>query len=283
MKSWCPAQYQLTVERSLVNENLNLGRSQGVELVYLNDYDKFSVGYFDGFTDSIGGFNLIGTNPGSGGSNEIGPDGGDNLPALSPDTEYAFAARYEHLFAGTWEQFRQFTSPIGEEFGVLLGIAGFYQQGEYGVPVANIFIDRDEATWCGVTADVSVQFGGASLFASIIYEYVDSARVPTAAINANIIGAVLEGGYYFTPKWEGFARWEYGWWRYNGNSFAALSALTIGANYYIDGQDLKWSTDIGFGISKIDPNWDSNIAGWRPEADGANPQIVIRTQLQLLF
>ena len=62
-----------------------------------------------------------------------------------------------------------------------------------------------------------------------------------------------------------------------------MHVIEFGANYYLDGHDLKWSTDIGFGISKIDLPWDSDLAGWRNDVDGAEPQIVFKTQFQLLF
>ncbi len=59
--------------------------------------------------------------------------------------------------------------------------------------------------------------------------------------------------------------------------------LTLGANYYFDGQDVKFSADIGFGINPVETAWDSDIAGWRIDPPGSEPQVVIRTQLQLLF
>jgi len=46
---------------------------------------------------------------------------------------------------------------------------------------------------------------------------------------------------------------------------------------------VKWTTDLGVGISKIDLNWSSDIAGYRPGDDESEPQFVFRSQLQLLF
>jgi hypothetical protein len=65
--------------------------------------------------------------------------------------------------------------------------------------------------------------------------------------------------------------------------FEDLYLLTLGGNYYFDGHDVKLTADIGFGISQIDQSFDSDIAGWRQEAPGAEPQVVIRAQFQLLF
>jgi hypothetical protein len=59
-----------------------------------------------------------------------------------------------------------------------------------------------------------------------------------------------------------------------------LNLLTIGANYYIDGHDLKWTTDLGWAITQVNP-WFADVdAGWRPSQ--AN-EVVFRTQLQLIF
>jgi hypothetical protein len=95
---------------------------------------------------------------------------------------------------------------------------------------------------------------------------------------------------YFAPKWEAFARYEFAYIS-GGNSNLSglnptiadpdpLNLLTIGANYYIDGHDLKWTTDLGWAITQVNP-WFADVnAGWRPSQ--AN-EVVFRTQLQLIF
>ena len=103
---------------------------------------------------------------------------------------------------------------------------------------------------------------------------------------------VVQAGTYFTPKLEAFARWEYGWWDVTGTTaqFHDLNLLTLGAAYYIDGHDLKWTTDIGFGLADVDDSWTTgeddagfNITGWRRDPDNTWPQVVFRTQFQLVF
>ena len=99
---------------------------------------------------------------------------------------------------------------------------------------------------------------------------------------------MVQAGVYLTQKWEVFGRYEYSWLDFD-TSFGPIersdmSVVTIGSNYYIDGHDLKWSTDIGFGLTQIEDFWGVNtLAGYRTDAEGAEPQIVFRTQLQLLF
>jgi hypothetical protein len=59
-----------------------------------------------------------------------------------------------------------------------------------------------------------------------------------------------------------------------------LNLLTVGFNWYLDGQDLKWTTDLGWAITAVHP-WFADIeAGWRPSA---SDEVVFRTQLQLMF
>ena len=88
---------------------------------------------------------------------------------------------------------------------------------------------------------------------------------------------------YVTNKVEIFGRWEYGWWDFDNQDFAALNLATFGVNYYIDGHDVKWTTDLGIAFSIVDQTWDSDIAGWRRDNRGSEPQVVFRTQFQLLF
>ncbi|MHC4108268.1 MAG: porin, partial [Planctomycetota bacterium] len=254
---------QLAVERSLVNESLNLGRSQGIELTYHDDLLKATVAVSDAGEDSVGGFGIVGTEP-------------QNEPWSFEDTEYAVTFRVEYLAAGSWGQFADFTSPAGDEFDVLLGIAGHAQQAEAnGAPT---FV-RDEDRWFAWTADASVEWGGANAFASFTHHYIDD----PALNHINVFGMVAQGGVYLTPKLEAFARFEYGIFDIDAADFPDLTVLTLGGNYYFEGHDAKLSADIGFGISQISTAWDSDIAGWRSEGEDAEPQVVIRSQFQLQF
>jgi hypothetical protein len=253
--------YQQVVERSLVNERLNIKRSQGIELTWTSRNSRFAIMASDGGQDNFG---LVGTAPA-------------NSPWSTPDVEWAFTSRWEQLVAGSWDQFAQFTSPPGDPFALMWGIAGHAQRSEYtGAPS----LGRDESYWLGATADVSAQFGGANLFGALIWQYYDT---PNRDV-FNVWGVVVQGGTYFTEKLEGFARFEYG--HVDADffiDFEDLWLLTVGANYYIDGQDLKLSADIGFGFDAIDVSWNSDIAGWRVDQAGGDPQVVFRTQFQLMF
>jgi hypothetical protein len=259
-----PASHQQAVERSLVNESLNLGRSQGVELLWAPEGGdkRMAVVFSDTATDSMGGFALTGRN-------------GAYQNALLPDTEWALTGRYEQLITRTWEQFNDITSPMTDEYGILIGLGVHAEQGEH---TGQFTRNADEADWYGYTADVSIEWGGANVFGSWTHNYVDN-----ASVNANFFGVVAQAGVYLTPKAELFTRFEYGWISAPNANFNDLTLITFGGNYYFEGHDVKWSTDIGFGISKIDQSWDFDIAGYRRDIAADPPQIVFRTQFQLLW
>jgi len=259
-------EYQLAVERSLVNEELNLGRSQGVELEYHDNVNALSIAYSDGASAAFLG------NP------------QQNTVWSAKGNDYAVAARYERLAAGTWGQFVDFTSPRSDQFGMLLGVGAQVQRGENNVS-ANT---REQGSF-GLTGDVSMELGGANAFLSFTHQYVDNAPGPVL----KLYGVVAQLGVYVTPKWELFIRGEHMW--VDGFELRDLNVITAGFNYYIEGHDLKWTTDFGLGLSPVESFFASDLAGYRSDVTTisqfpfpsrtvtSNHQFVIRTQFQLLF
>ena len=253
---------QLAVERSLVNEVSNLGRSQGVEFTHAHEASRFSIAYSDGANRA-------------------------NTTALTFDTEYSFVARYEHMISGAWQQFSDFTSPPGDEFGMLFGIAGFAEETE---STGQFSTTQTTTRRLAGTIDLSIEWGGANLFASVTQGYNDSP--PQFLQDPGIIhftGIVVQGGIYVAPKWEIFARGEYGQFAGDGGSTfdtSDLNLVTFGFNYYLEGHDLKWTTDFGITTEQIlgtTPGWASDIAGYRAMQPDSDVQTVFRTQFQLLF
>jgi len=262
--------YQQAVERSQINEAMNAGRTQGIELRWAGETSKFYFQFNEGTADSLGGFNL------AGGLQPV------NTSALQPGVEYAFAARWEELLAGEWRQFQDITSPPDDPFGVMIGVAGFVQEAESigsGAP------RRDEERWYGAAVDLSIEYGGANLFAQGLWSYVDNGGFGLI----NVYGITVQGGFYTTAKTELFTRFEYGWWNLGSAAFADLNLLTVGMNYYLDGHDAKLSFDLGAAFSIVDQNWlpesseDNSLTGFRRDFRGQEGQYVFRAQFQLLF
>ncbi len=252
---------QLAVERSLINEEFNQDRSQGVELAYSGDQFNAAVMINDGF-------------------------GGDNTPALTEDTEFGVTARVEARLGGSWDQFRDFASWPEQTTAVMIGAAVHYEQEEFGTG-DGLFIDADadglddtpnddELETLVFTADLSLEFGSANAFAAFVYRNLDR-----DSTNADQLGLVVQGGVFLTDDLEIFARYE--WGDLDTAGVADLSVITFGVNRFWDKHALKWSMDVGIGLNEIAEPFSASGAGWRTDGVGQDGQIVVRSQMQLLF
>ncbi|MCH2132524.1 MAG: hypothetical protein MK116_02120 [Phycisphaerales bacterium] len=264
---------QLAVDRSLIDYRFGLGRSMGVELDTYFGPVRTQVAYTDG-SAALFSFRS---------ADFIVPP----WAAYVPDTEWAVTGRLEWLLHGEWEQFKQFTSPTHEEFGMMIGVAGHGQSQE-----RDRSVDVVKGSLYGVTADVSMDFGGASAFASFVYERQVN---PDTSGNINSIdywGMVVQGSVYVDPKWEIYTRYEMGG-PFNqdladpdgndGFDTQGVSILTAGVNWYIDGQDVKWTTDFGVSFDPITAFMNIEQTGWRTDPDNHHAQFLVRSQLQLMF
>ncbi|HRP62015.1 MAG TPA: porin [Phycisphaerales bacterium] len=245
--------HQQAVSRSLVHQEFTAGRTQGVALDYRGERFHFTGGFTDGHP-ATGGF---------------------NAPALMRDTEFSLTARLQGLLAGNWNQFADFASWRGDEFGALLGGAVHYQKGEYGT----IHNELEVLQW---TVDLSLQFGGFNIFAYVVGRHLDA-----PGMSLDQFGAVVQGGLFITDDWEVFARYE---WGDDDMTSPNLSVITVGANRFFARHRIKWSTDVGFGLKRVASTWGDgfigsggDLVGWRTDAPSKKGQVVVRTQLQLLF
>jgi hypothetical protein len=241
------AEYQLAVERSNLNYNFTTGYVDGLMATF--EADQLRV--YGNFTD--------GANSGQ-------------LTWNTVDTDYAFTARGEFMFSGTWEQFRDFTSPKGSETGILVGAAMHWERGEYGTlaPETEVF---------EFTGDVSAEFGGFNLYGAFIWSDVSVSAVPGSG---NPWGFVVQGGFYLDQTWELYARYEWADYDVSPAVVDDLSALTFGVNKYFHGHNAKWTTDFGWGINSVQAA--SNITGWvNDPTNDEDGEMVLRTQMQILF
>jgi hypothetical protein len=283
---------QLAVERSLVNDVFSTKFSQGVQVEWEQETFRLQGFYGDGLRANR--VNPV-TNAGLAGSY----GGSFNTDYTTNRTNYAFAGRAEAKLAGNWRQFRDLTSYRGEEFGLLLGIGGMAQSLR---PTPTSALSAKNM-W-GVTGDITVDFGGANLFAYGVYRNVDLAGSPAVRgggtdSSLNQWGAVVQGGFFVLDSLELYGRYELGnldtdQYRTTANSLQAdleaSSIATIGFNFYPMGssnKDIKLTTDFGYAFDPIG-DFASGGADWASDATPANGvtedgQFVIRSQIQLLF
>jgi hypothetical protein len=298
-------QYQMSASRSVVDFHYALGYVQGIEADYMNDEFRSRVSLNNGAPDVL----LGDPNLNTGGQDYViypsGSYGGQNSPYWTQNALFSVTGRIDWKPAGSWEQFRSYTSPTGETFGLLTGLGLHYQrsqgyQADYGRS-GTFFNPNGDPTneWFAATIDAQANYGGASLYGALFYNYLNSPGATIPAFGSaqndiqqdlgavNIFAAQFQGAVYIAPKFELFGRYEFAY--LNGLNAIAnsslddpdpLNLLTIGANIYLDGQDLKWTTDLGWSITALHPWYADVNAGWRPSR---SDEIVFRTQLQLMF
>lgn len=267
-ESLVKAAYQLPIERTSVDSRMGLGRSAAVEFDWASNDRRFMFALSNGsgaLWQTLTAFQSRGITP--------------PFAALDLDTLYSVTMRHEWKLLGDWDQFKQFTSPPGSERGVLVGIAGHRQNTERDSsnPVGGFV----EGVFWGVTGDISMQFDGASFFASVIYERVTDYGGVTG-LNANWLAYVIQGSTYITNQTEMYAQYEGGGPDSNQMGGDALQLFTVGVNHYVDGQDVKFSADIGFSFGEISGFLTVPQTGWATDSRRRD-QVVLRTQLQLMF
>ena len=287
--------FLLSAGRSVLSDRFSPGYSQGVELEYRGDSLGWKLAFSDGGTDNLAGpyLSLVGTDP-------------LNSVWYQEQANWALTSRIEFKLAGLWSDFREMTSPQGEEYGLLVGGAVSYQQGRNWYSQDRILGTGDQYNnWLNVTADVTANFGGASLFASFYYSYVQSgaaqayyanflqglgAQQAFDAGNVSAFGFLVQGSLYLDRDWEVFGRFEFG--SASGpsgltglnagfNNPSDLYLLTLGWNYYMKGQNSRWTTDFGIALQPVGYFWATPEAGLR--ASGNSGQLVIRSQWQIFF
>ncbi|MCP4834804.1 MAG: hypothetical protein GY895_08570 [Phycisphaera sp.] len=265
---------QLAVERSMVNEYFNQGYSQGVEIAWSSDDVKVAAWYGDG----IGARNL-----------GRARTSGQNTAWNETATNYSFASRGEWRLAGDWSQFKDFSSARGSEFGAMLGVAGTIQRGNQKLG------DRDGVLSGGVTADVTLEFNGASLFASAVWTNVQSGAGKGGSNQP--WGVTVQGGYFVSEDVEVFGRWECmnfdlsaqpeGYYTRQQPDpqpdTGRFDGFTVGANWFFN-PAVKLTVDWTINFDSLSTGaFVSNGAGFRVDAAGKTNQWALRAQLQLLF
>ena len=289
-------QYQMGVSRSIVSRNYGLWYSQGIEFQFQGDDTRWNLSVDNGATD-----NVLGENLKVAGSEPL------NNPWYSQQSSFSVNSRMEWKPFGAWNDFNSFTSPMGEQAGLLLGLAFHTQTTQPNYQYETTATTTQEKNnWSSATIDGQWNFGGASIFASAFYNYIYSNQIypaddlgqPPAGARlgaVNAYGFTFQPAMYVDPKVEIFSRYEYANWSASDSEILTtrsvnlpglsqqgpLSILTVGVNWYLDGQDLKWTTDVGTTIgSPVGASYIDTLAGWRGSAEG---EMVFRTRLQLIF
>jgi hypothetical protein len=244
------------VERSLVNSFFSAGVVQGVQVGWEGDHLHVYGMYNDG-------------------------NNSKNTSWSTEDTEFSFAGRAEYLAYGEWKNMMDYDGFRDEGCGLVLGAALNWSKQEFGTGGPPGTFNNSEVDNLGFTADATFKFGGSSLAGALMYRKLETDTGSPADTDLNQWGILVRGGYFITDDWELYGQYEWGDVDISGSE--DLSTFTIGATKYWAKHGLKWQSDFGYGLNEVTAFWAQDSAGWRVDAPGEDGQIVIRSQIQLLF
>jgi phosphate-selective porin OprO and OprP len=241
------SRYQQAVERSTLAAYFGLGRrSQG--LAFDIEQDMFRM-----------------TAMWSNGANQA------NTTWSNFDTEWALTGRGEFRLGGNWDQFNDFRSMPGDEFGMVFGAAAHWEHSEYGMA-------SNKTELFSLTGDANIQGGGFNAYAAVVWAHTSR----DIGGYSDEWGILLQGGYNFTDQLEAFGRYEWASLEQPGRT--DISILTGGLNYYYAGHRAKATVDLGYAFNTLNaPDSGLNLRGWRGDGGTTSGQWVVRTQLQIAF
>lgn len=182
--------------------------------------------------------------------------------------EWAATGRGEVKLFGDWADYADWQGWPSQDPLLVLGAAVHYQHGEYGTTAE----EADDLRW---TIDGSLELSGGNLFAAVTGQHLDN------GVDADRISVVVQGGLFVAEATELIAR--YAWSDPDTAGMADLSVVTVGVNHFFHGHGLKFTLDIGYAFDAIASIYASKPLGWREDAAGNDGQVVLRTQMQLLF
>ncbi len=245
---------QLAVDRSLVNELFNQDRSQAIEVSYETDTWRVFGAFSNGFD-------------------------ADNKEFNAKPADWAITGRAEVLFAGSWKQFKDFTSKPGSDDALMLGVAAHFERGKDapGAPPIN-----DRFSW---TVDASWESDGWNLYGAFIGNH-DSAGSSETGHSVDEYGWLVQGGLYLTDDLEAFARYDMIIPDSDQTGDNAFNTVTFGANYYLHGHAAKFTTDVQLFLDDVagTETLEGSEKGIGFLDNGAESgEYVVRFQFQLLF
>lgn len=238
---------QQAVDRTSIGNNINPNtndRVQGLEIRHTRDLCRVYLTLSEGVGLPITEFN-------------------------DETADWGLTLRVEHLLIGdSFSPFNQYTAPRETPRGLLLGAAAHAQH-------LRGMGERD--AW---TADLSYQdsgFNAMLMAAGHVAE--DRNRGPTPEPES-IYGLAAHAGVYITDTVEPFARYE--WATTSDSEHPDLHLITVGVNWYIYAQALKFTADFNLALDGVGPALDRGTDGLM-QTPGDENRYYARAQIQVLF
>jgi phosphate-selective porin OprO/OprP len=241
---------QLTVERSLVNEQFTVGFIEGVGV-------ESKVG------DDLRIRAML--NDGAGG----GEGGNGDFNESSAD--FAVTARADFTIGEN--NAKDYSSWAGDDFGINLGAAIHHEVGQTGDGQATTDFD----SFTRVTVDALYNAAGLSLFGAAYLETQDAAD---GNPESDPFGFLAQVGYNIDDTIEPFVRYEFIDPDTGGDE---ISVVTAGFNYYLNKHKAKFTVDGVFALDPLNGIGVSDGLGLQTDAADEDGQFALRAQFQLLW
>jgi len=258
---------QLAVERALVTDMFTIDYTQGAQIGYNGELSgtpiRAAVMLHDGSYAA-------------------------NIPAVGPvaDTDFAIAGRLELLVAGAWEQFDDYAAWSDDSFGLLIGAAVDYENGEGETfPTTS-----DLIKW---TVDASVELpelSGFNAMAALTGRHLRG-REDGVSDDATQFAVLVQAGIFVVPdQVDVFGRWEF--INLDGQTIGGVDiadggdeihVLTFGANYYFQRHAAKATVDVVWALDGTENLADGFVGGNGLFPTSEDDQLVLRGQFQFLF
>jgi len=191
--------FQLTAERSPMNNAFSQGRSQGVQIGYEGEAFRFMGAFSDGIRTANSDY------------------------TSGAEADFALTGRVEFKWAGDWKQARDMTSFQGADYFGMVGGALHYQSGGDTIGTS------DTDVWMA-TLDGTMEGSGWNVYGAFVVSSVD----PSVGADFQDMGFLLQGGFFVAPQWELFGRYDITIPDDDrGGNDDNFSALTLGVNHYV--------------------------------------------------
>ena len=293
------AEYQLAVDRTLINEIFTIGRIQGIWA----DWDPHeqvhvAVAISDGFRSGERQEPVV---------DVMVPPASLDFPSKRFDqdhSDFAVTARVDVRLMGGWDQMQDFTAWSGEPTAAFVGGAVHWEVREtgdnIGTPGTLTGHTYDGLVW---TLDGSLERNGANVYAALVgANFEPEAGLAVDPMHTDPIAFLVQGGYHIIPdEVEAFARWEYidldvdpDGGHLGMDKDDTISVLTFGANWYLNKHRSKLTVDL---LWALDPIPDTGAAflpglvrgtsfpmlGLLGDSGDAENQTAIRTQFTVTY
>jgi hypothetical protein len=184
------------------------------------------------------------------------------------EDNFGIGARAEYKFFGRWQDYEHFSS-LGNTKDLLVAGGG---------------LDLSEAGHTNVlrhVIDCQYNPGPIGLYAAYLGRYIKG-NTEGPGGDTYDPSLRLQASYLFNPHWEGFGRYDYVHLderEFKTPTSSGVSEFTLGANYYIYGQNAKLTLDLSY-LPKGTPTTDT---GNDLIENPGHADLLFRTQFQLLL